>query len=154
MEKLGTPVDRTKVSIGLFMEYAKSFRTDVTHRWIENYFNQLIRPRLASLFGDAYAGDGKYYNIDEAAFEGGGGFLGKFLGGFERLMRRYRNVFTEACYSVLVGYTAVFLAREWERLVLASFRFSAYGALAFERDVRGVIGGLDGVGVRGMGYEG
>jgi hypothetical protein len=39
---------------------------------------------------------------------------------------------------VLIGYTAVFLAKEWEKLAIASFKYSQFGALAFEKDVRAV----------------
>ena len=93
MEKLGTPVtglDHTKVSLGLFLEYAKSFRTDVNHRWIENYFNQIIRPRLSALLGDCYGNSGRYYMVDEVAYETGSLFLGKFVSGFEKIMRVYK----------------------------------------------------------------
>jgi len=50
---------------------------------------------------------------------------------------------------VLIGFTAVYIAREWEKLVTTSFKFTSFGALAFERDVRGVSGCVGaGVGVR------
>ncbi len=41
---------------------------------------------------------------------------------------------------MLIGYTAVFLAKEWEKLAISSFKYSQFGALAFEKDVRAVSG--------------
>jgi hypothetical protein len=97
MEKLGTSpagLDRAKASLGLFSEYAKSFRTDVNHRWIENYFNQILRSRLAGLFGEAYGGGSgasRFYMLDEAVYESGTGvFLGRFVNGFDKIMRSYK----------------------------------------------------------------
>ncbi|KAL3897531.1 MAG: hypothetical protein SGCHY_003352 [Lobulomycetales sp.] len=50
----------------------------------------------------------------------------------------YKSTLTESNFLVLIGHTAVYLAKEWEKLTFASFRFTQFGALCFEKDVRAV----------------
>ncbi|KAJ3298327.1 Golgi transport complex subunit 4 [Borealophlyctis nickersoniae] len=121
-------------------EYAGNFR-NVVKTWIENLFNQTIKPRLRPLLQQAYDNTKYVLNEDEyAEQEASDAFVKRYANGFGKMIGLYQKSYTENNYNQTIVLAIDYIAKDWERFLLANHKFNQasglFGALRFDKDLR------------------
>ncbi|KAJ1328793.1 hypothetical protein BSLG_010017 [Batrachochytrium salamandrivorans] len=153
-------VEKIKSCLSALTEHALKFR-NILKTWIENFFNQTVKPRVRPLMMGVYA-DTKYilnedeYNHQDTTQT----MLKRFTNAFTKLAVPYKNVLTEGNYGMVVGLIIDSIAKDFERHLLTfngggatgsavggsgsssggggGVRFNQLGALRLDKDIRGM----------------
>ncbi|KAJ3046090.1 Golgi transport complex subunit 4 [Rhizophlyctis rosea] len=138
-------LEKMKSCVDTFNEYSGSFR-NMVKTWLENLFNQTIKPRLKPVLQQAY-GDLKYVLSEDEYAEQDSTvlFVKRFINGFTTIVEPYQKVYTETNYNQTIVLTIDQVAKDWERHILANQRFNQFGALRFDKDLRAITSHLTGL---------
>ncbi|BEI80430.1 hypothetical protein CcaverHIS002_0109590 [Cutaneotrichosporon cavernicola] len=123
--------------LDVLSDLAAHFRS-VARSGLEQFFGQVIRPRLRPLLDECYKD--MTYALGEDAFadaEDQDLVRRRFVRGWENLMDGYRTSFTDHNYQIFYTMTVETLVRPWEKMVMG-MAFTELGAIRYERDVRAV----------------
>ncbi|KAJ8331403.1 Golgi transport complex subunit 4 [Batrachochytrium dendrobatidis] len=148
--------EKIKSCLDVLTEHAHKFQ-NILQTWIENFFNQTVKPRIRPLMQTVYS-DTKYilsedeYNHHDATQT----FLKRFANAFTKLVASYKQSLTESNYGLIINLTVESIVKDFERYILASttasggsaggngvagtpgVKFNQLGALRFDKDVRGM----------------
>ncbi|KAI9101042.1 COG4 transport protein-domain-containing protein [Phlyctochytrium arcticum] len=138
-------LEKIRSCLGVLSEYAGSFR-NILKTWIDNLFKQQIKPRLRPLLQLAYH-DVKYtLNSNEYAAQERDDLLAKrFNAGLSKVIAPYQKNYTEWNYNQTALFMIDYVTKDWERYLYQSQKFTQFGALRFDRDLRAVSSYLSSV---------
>ena len=136
-------VEQCKACLSTLTEYAQKTRQILT-TWLQNYYKQSIQPKSRSIIPSLLL-DAKYILTEDEyrAWELGDSFVSRFSNHFNRLLKPFQNNMTDQNLNVIIGYVVQGLLKDWEARI--TFRVNVFGALKFEKEIRGVIAFLSGV---------
>ncbi|ORY33702.1 COG4 transport protein-domain-containing protein [Naematelia encephala] len=140
---LDVELGAVKDELDALSDLANLFRNQ-SKAGLEQFFNQLTRPRLRSLLDDVYKDT--TYVLDEESFalaEEDDSVRRRFARAWEGLIDGYRDAFTDHNYQSFFNLTVEVLVRPWEKMIL-NMRFTELGAIRYDRDVRAVANYLSG----------
>ncbi|KAJ3162277.1 Golgi transport complex subunit 4, partial [Irineochytrium annulatum] len=128
-----------KTSLRSLTDYAQNFKK-ILMTWVENMFNQTIKPRIKSqILQDSYKDIRYVLGEDEYAEQDAADLLVKrMVGAISKMLGVYQKTFTERNYNQTFAHFIDAFVKEWERLILANHKFNQLGALRFDKDVRGL----------------
>ncbi|KXS10025.1 COG4-domain-containing protein [Gonapodya prolifera JEL478] len=141
----GEVYERNREKIGSCLagleEYAAGFK-QLLKNWIENLFSQTLRPRLRIMLSEALK-DVKYVLTEEEYNDlQEGSFAKRVAGTLTRLMETYENTYTENNFAATMNHVLDYVAKEWQKHILANLRFNQLGAIQFDKDVRSLAAAL------------
>ncbi|KAJ3385108.1 Golgi transport complex subunit 4 [Lobulomyces angularis] len=105
--------ERMKASLTLFEEFGKNFQ-QVIKTWIEILYNQSLKMKCRNLLTDSL--NNIKYQINEDEF---------------------RQISAEELF--LKKFKSKNLCKELEKIIFSNFKFSSFGGLRFDKDVRGLM---------------
>ncbi|RKO84108.1 hypothetical protein BDK51DRAFT_31028, partial [Blyttiomyces helicus] len=63
-------------------------------------------------------------------------FVKRFISGFGKMVVLYQRTYSENNYNQTMSLAIDFITKDWEKYVLASFKFTQFGALRLDKDIR------------------
>ncbi|KAJ3319595.1 Golgi transport complex subunit 4 [Blyttiomyces sp. JEL0837] len=138
--------DREKMRTCLLSvaDFGTSFKK-ILMTWVENLFNQSIKPRLRPMIQDAYKDLKFVLSEDEYSEQDAQNlFVKKLIANFNRLITLFKKTYTERNYNQTMAHTVDSLTKEWERII-ATMKFNQLGALRFDKDHRAVSSHLSSI---------
>ncbi|KAJ3413956.1 Golgi transport complex subunit 4 [Chytridiales sp. JEL 0842] len=131
-------VEGMKVALGTVVDYSNSFKKTLM-TWVENVFNQTIKPRLRPLMQDCYKDIRYILTEDEYNEQDVQDLVAKrFINSFGKLIAPYKKIFTVRNYNQTMSYVVDTICKEWERVLLQNQKFNQLGALRFDKDLRSI----------------
>ncbi|KAI8849922.1 eukaryotic translation initiation factor 3 subunit 8 N-terminus-domain-containing protein [Chytridium lagenaria] len=125
-----------RTSLMSISDYSASFKK-ILMTWVENLFNQTIKPRLRTFLQDSYK-DVKY-NITEEEYaeqESQDLFVKRFINTLSKVLAPYKKSFSERNYNQTIAHCIDAFVKEWERYILSNHKFNQLGGLRLDKDVR------------------
>ena len=136
-----TEVSREKVKscLSALTEHSAKFR-EILNTWVDNFFNQIVKQRLRPMMQGAYMDISYVLTEDEyAQHEATDVFLKRFTASFSKLVQPYQEKLTETNLNALLSLVLDFIAKDWERHLIANCRFNLRGSLRFDKDLFGMV---------------
>ncbi|KAI9190863.1 COG4 transport protein-domain-containing protein [Polychytrium aggregatum] len=130
-------LERMKKHMGGFVDCCNLFKT-VLQTWIDNLFNQLVKPKIKPLLTDMY--QTYRYNLTEdeyRSYDTSEEAQFKFQSAMSKLMQPFRSTLTAGNLNQLMTHVVEVLAKEWER-ILMNMKFTLLGGLRYEKDLRAI----------------
>jgi len=127
-----------KNSISSLLELIPHFQA-VQNAGIEQLFNQLARPRLKSLVSEMYKDI--TYVLEENAYAISDSLdivRKRFIRNWEIIMDGFKDNFTEHNFAIFFSNAVDIFVRLWEKF-LCGMRYTEFGAIRLDRDIRSIL---------------
>ncbi|KAJ3355811.1 hypothetical protein HDU91_005627 [Kappamyces sp. JEL0680] len=132
--------EQIKSCLSNLTDYSAKTR-QILKTWIENYYNQTIRPKIRNMVG-ALVLDAKYVLTEDeyGAWEAthARAIPQKFHSQFQRLVAPHEKTLTEQNQSHLITLILSGMLKEWEGRLL-QIKFGFLGALRLDKEVRDTL---------------
>lgn len=135
---LSVEVKEVRSCINELLDLVPRFQT-IVKICLEQFFNQLIRPRLRSLIPDIYKDI--HYQLDSEAFalvESQDLIRKRFVKIWETLTEGIRDMLRESNYRVFFTLAVDVIVRTWEKFLMG-LKFTELGAIRLDHDIRIIL---------------
>ncbi|PAV23478.1 COG4-domain-containing [Pyrrhoderma noxium] len=105
---------------------------------IDQFFNQLIRPRLRTLIPDVYKDIS--YTLEEEGYANADYqdlVRKRFVKFWDSIFEGFKELLTESNYRLVFSMAIDVLVRPWEKYIL-TLKYSELGAIRFDQDLRSI----------------